>query len=188
MGDLVFVSGAPGSGKTTLARPLATELGLPLFGKDRIKEVLHDALSEAAAGPALASSPLGAAAMELLWALAADAPACVLEANFWPGMARVREQLLALSNPGALVEVYCACPPEEARRRYDRRAASQERHRVHGPYTADPRAVYSGPLALGAVVEVDTTGSVDVPEVADRVRRAFADATARQLCDRQVGG
>jgi predicted kinase len=37
---LVYVSGAPGSGKTSLAVPLAAELGYPLLSKDRIKEVL----------------------------------------------------------------------------------------------------------------------------------------------------
>jgi hypothetical protein len=41
---LVYVSGAPGSGKTSLAVPLAAELGYALLAKDRIKETLHDAL------------------------------------------------------------------------------------------------------------------------------------------------
>ena len=35
---LVYVSGAPGSGKTSLAVPLAAELGCILLAKDRIKE------------------------------------------------------------------------------------------------------------------------------------------------------
>ena len=43
-GKLVHVSGAPGSGKTTLKPvPLASELGWALLTKDRIKETLHDA-------------------------------------------------------------------------------------------------------------------------------------------------
>ena len=41
---LVYVPGAPGSGKTSLAVPLAAELGWALLTKDRIKETLHDAL------------------------------------------------------------------------------------------------------------------------------------------------
>ena len=80
---LVYVSGAPGSGKTSLAVPLAAELGYALLTKDRIKETLHDAFG--APEPDLAwSRGLGGAAMELLWALAADAPAVVIEANFRP--------------------------------------------------------------------------------------------------------
>ena len=64
----VFVSGAPGAGKTSLAVPLAAELGFALVSKDMIKETPHDALG--APEPGLAwSRALGAAAMELLWAL-----------------------------------------------------------------------------------------------------------------------
>jgi adenylylsulfate kinase-like enzyme len=80
---LVYVSGAPGSGKTSLAVPLAAELGWALLTKDRIKETLHDAL-EPPEPDREWSRRLGATAMELLWALAADAPAVVIEANFRP--------------------------------------------------------------------------------------------------------
>jgi predicted kinase len=41
---VVLVSGAPGAGKSTLAVPLAAELGFMLLRKDQIKEKLHDAL------------------------------------------------------------------------------------------------------------------------------------------------
>lgn len=41
---LVIVSGAPGSGKTTLARRLSGDPRLPLLSKDALKEVLADAM------------------------------------------------------------------------------------------------------------------------------------------------
>src|SRR4051812_24933063 len=41
---IVLVSGAPGAGKTTLARPLAAALGFALLSKDHIKETLRDAM------------------------------------------------------------------------------------------------------------------------------------------------
>jgi hypothetical protein len=53
---MVFVSGAPGAGKTSLALPLAAELGFALVCKDRLKETLHDALG--APAPDLAWSRL----------------------------------------------------------------------------------------------------------------------------------
>src|ERR1700761_910070 len=62
---VVFVSGAPGAGKSTLAVPLAAELGFPLVSKDQIKETLHDALGSPPADM-IWSQRLGAAAMELL--------------------------------------------------------------------------------------------------------------------------
>ena len=41
---LVYVAGAAGAGKTSLAVPLAAELGYSLVTKDMIKETLHDSL------------------------------------------------------------------------------------------------------------------------------------------------
>jgi hypothetical protein len=52
-----------------------------LIAKDRIKETLHDALGPAGHTDLAWSQQLGAASMELLWTLAVDAPAVVLEAK-----------------------------------------------------------------------------------------------------------
>ena len=185
---VVFVSGAPGSGKTTLARPLAAQLGFPLFAKDTIKESLHDTLgADEPHGPdgevtLRWSNRLGGASMELLWTLARDAPRCVLEANFRPAHAHQRERLRELTTGGRLVEVHCACPPDEAARRFDLRGAQPGRHPVHLWRTLPPesRAEYTGPLALGPVVEVDTTRAVDVARVAAAVRAVLAADPGRQ--------
>src|SRR6266508_4058354 len=55
---LLLVTGAPSSGKTTLAVPLARHLGLPLITKDTIKEALFDTLGT---GDHTWSTRLGAA-------------------------------------------------------------------------------------------------------------------------------
>ena len=164
---VVLVSGAPGSGKTSLAAPLAAELGFALLGKDRIKETLHDALG--VPEPDLAwSRRLGGAAMELLWALAADAPAVVLEANFRPRSAYERDRISALCPRP--VEVNCACPPELAARRYAERAATC--HPVHVVTSLPPEllAEYDRPVGVGDLITVDTAGPVDAAAVAARVR------------------
>jgi predicted kinase len=161
---LVLVSGVPGTGKSTVAVPLAAELGFALLGKDKIKETLHDALGDVAS-----SRQLGAAAMEVLWALAADAADVLLDANFWSGDERVRARILALSP--CPVEVYCTCPPGLAARRYQARAAT--RHPVHGGPDArlGPEVIARSarPVGLGQVITVDTSDQVDVPALAQAV-------------------
>jgi predicted kinase len=193
---LVLVSGPPAAGKTTLAVPLAAELGFALLAKDRIKETLHDALGFDA--DLAWSRRLGAATMELLWALAADAPAAVLEANFWSDHPLNGERVRALG--ARTVEVHCSCPIEECLRRYSARAAS--RHSVHvmdrepglaastaasGGATAPARPVLADeplaetfarsaqPMRLGPVITVDTTRPVDVVALAASVRQLLAE-------------
>lgn len=172
MGDsrrLVYVSGAPGSGKTSLAVPLAAELGYALLTKDRIKETLHDAFG--APPPGLAwSRRLGAAAMELLWALAADAPSVLIEANFRPYSQRERAKLAGLA--ARPVEVYCACPPELALQRYNTRIT----HPVHvvTSLQLEAMAEYDRPVGIGALVTVDTTAPVDVNAVASAIRDRYS--------------
>jgi predicted kinase len=182
--QVVFVSGAPGAGKSALAAPLAAELGFPLVSKDRIKETLHDALG-APPSSLIWSQRLGAAAMELLWTLAAAAPSVLVEANFRPHDPRQRARLAALdAHP---VEVYCRCPPGLAARRYDERAARC--HPVHVVTTLPPRirAEYDAPVRVGPVITVDTTTPVDIPAVATAVRTHLT-ANPKPLASRTVNG
>ena len=163
--QVVLVSGAPGAGKSTLAGPLAAELGFALLAKDRIKETLGDGVGELAW-----SQRLGAASRELLLALAADAPAVMLEANFWPGDERHERQLRKLD--ARAVEVHCACPLATAMRRYaerraTRHAAHAEAHRVVSP---EAWAKWASPVGLGELVSVDTSAPVDVVWLASEVR------------------
>jgi|SRR5215472_981651 len=167
--QVVLVTGAPGSGKTTLARPLAAELGFALLAKDQIKETLHDILGSCGADLAW-STRLGAAAMELLWALAADAPAVVLEANFWAGDERNLRRIRALSDRPVVVS--CMCPIAVAMDRYANRRVS--RHPVHaetmrnlGP---DYFARWNRPIGIGELIAVDTTLPVDARDLAVEVR------------------
>lgn len=169
MSRIVYVSGRPGSGKSSLAFPLAAQLGYSLVTKDLLKEALHDALHVPCNGEFdLAwSRRLGQASFALLWTLAAHAGDMVIEANFHPDLAY--EPLSGLGS--RMVEVHCACPAEVAHARYNARA----RHEVHrGTLPLASKDKYDRPVGVGPLITVDTTGPVDVPAVAAEVRRLHA--------------
>jgi predicted kinase len=158
----VLVTGPPASGKTTLARPLAQHLGLPLLGKDTIKEALFDTLGT---GDRAWSRRLGAAGYAVLLALAREVPAAVLDANFYPDHGP--GLLQACQRP---IEVFCRCPAAEIERRFTQRAPT--RHPGHVDHVLDDqlKAALDGGVGLlglgGPVLEVDTSGPVDVTAVA----------------------
>lgn len=169
----VVVAGLPASGKTTLARSLAAELGLPLISKDAIKEALFDALGT---GDLEWSQRLGKAAHLVMYGLARESRSAVFESHFWIGVAEV--DLVSLGRP--LIQVYCRCPTELAVERYRQRVSSPDRHPGHlDEHQTDAvikswREAEARPLALDApLVEVLTSEPVDIPAVASTVRRLW---------------
>lgn len=171
----VVVSGAPGAGKTTLARPLAEMLGFALISKDDIKEALYTALG-GAAGDVEFSRRMSAAAMEVLWSLAERCPQAVLEANFRTGSEYERERVRGLG--GGVVEVHCRLPLGEAARRFAERARGERTHPAHAlrEMTPEQMAKYAEPFGLGPVIEVDTATPVDAAAVARRIRELWGGA------------
>jgi len=177
MRRIVYVSGKLGAGKTSLAVPLAAELGYSLMIKDLVKETLHDALHVPGEGEIDRdwSLRLGAASFELLFALAAHADGMVIEANFHPHNDYERDKLRGLG--GSVVEVHCACPAEVAVARYNAR----QRHEVHTKgMTLTGMDKYDRPVGIGSLITVDTTAPVDIAAVAAEVRQLHGRTEARR--------
>ncbi len=164
----VVVAGPPGSGKTTLAGPLAAGLRLPLIAKDVIKEALMDVLGRPTSLDE--SRRLGRAAVMAMLSVAAASPGAVMDSAWLPYTLPLLRTL-----PGPLVEVRCVCPIEVARDRYQRR--SRYRHPGHLDALRPPQELWnewnSQPLGVGPVVTVDTASAVDIQALAAAVRASL---------------
>jgi predicted kinase len=154
--QIVLMSGLPAAGKSTLARALAARLEFALVSKDAVLSTLHGALGS----PANQLDRIGPAAWAVFWVQARQCPRVVLDSNIRPGSVEQRAQLLALD--GRIVEVACRCPPAVAQERYAHRAAAGPPGQRFTELTAERIAEYAGPIGLGALVDVDTSGPVDV--------------------------
>jgi predicted kinase len=159
---LIVVSGAPGTGKSTVAAALAADLRWPLLALDPLKEALADVLG---LGGEDWSDRVGDAAAEVVFRLAAAFPNAVAE-GWWRGARRERAQ----REFAGAIEVFCRCDPETAVRRMRDRHGSG-RHPIHRDVInpsildrAQALAATVAPLGLGtSLVEINTEqpGSAD---------------------------
>ncbi len=127
---LVLVSGAPATGKTTLATLLAQRLRLPLLAKDELKEVLYDTLG---APDPQASRRLASPAYEILWMVLGrllDAGVgAVVESNFYRGFSEPKLSPFIARTRAVLI--HCHTERDNAVRRYAERFKRGERHPAH---------------------------------------------------------
>ena len=168
---LIVVSGAPGTGKSTIAGALGTALRFPVLTLDPVKEALADVLG---LGDENWSNRVGDAAAEVVFRLASAFPDAIAE-GWWRGARRDR----ALAEFAGATEVFCRCDPRLASDRAVARIG-HGRHPIHrdviNPAMADRVGLLAAsvtPLALGAaLVEVDT-GTPDASERAVAAVRAL---------------
>jgi predicted kinase len=170
----VLVAGPPAVGKSTLAAPLAAELGLAVIARDSIKVALMEALGRP--GTVEESRTLGRAAVLAMLAIARSSPGAILDSTFYDYTIPLLRAL-----PGALVEIRCIAPREVVEARYVARSATRDPgfFDAHRPF-AELWDAHVSPLGVGPQIEVDTSRDVDVTEVAAQVRAlAAADPAQR---------
>ena len=174
---LIIISGPPGAGKSTLARPLARHLQLPLVAKDPIKEQLADAIGEPALG---LSSQLGLAAIKHLYSMADEliryGHGVVVESFFHRGLAEA--DLRPLISRSNAVLIHVRADDALLLSRFERRAEDPDRHPIHRD--ASRFADIKHYLAEGVAdmleldcphIVIDTTyGPIDAEEVAFMVQ------------------
>lgn len=179
----LVVSGAPGTGKTTLATLIAARLGWGLLSLDTIKEALADALGcEGEEG----SDRLGDIASDVLFGLAETFPTVVAE-GWWRRERRER----AVSAFSGWYEVSCTCAPELALRRMRDRLVTG-RHPVHRDAinpgilaSADQAMAVTAPLGCSSNQQtIDTAATIDL----DAVIRALAGDVEESSANPRRGG
>ena len=162
---MLVITGAPASGKTTVGRRLARELGLAYLSKDVFKEVLFDELGWQ---DRAWSKQVGGASMRLLYACADEllrvGQSVALESNFYPRWDTEPLQALMQWHACRVVQVLCVAPGTVLAERYKQRAFSGERHPGHVDRTSMDEIL---PILLGEpwpalplaapLVRVDTT-------------------------------
>jgi predicted kinase len=161
----VLVNGMPAAGKSSIARPLARSLDLPLISKDVIKDALLDSF---AVSDRAASIAAGRASIRIMYSLARDASAAVLDCNF--ERERARADLDTLGGP--IYEIYCRCPLGTVQQRFlDRQDDRHPGHRIPDVPAAlqEWASKYGEPLGVGPVLEVDTSRPVAIDEIIEWV-------------------
>ena len=172
-GTSVFVlaAGPPGSGKNAVARPLASELSLPLLAKDAVKDALIAALGSPTTVEQ--SRDFGRAAVMAMLIVARTSPGAVLDSTFHP---YTLPHLRAL--PGHLIEIRCVCPRDVVEARYRARSGTRARGYFDSERPAEElwNEHHLAPTGLAPLVKVDTTDEADAAAVACRVRALVAEA------------
>jgi predicted kinase len=127
---LILVTGAPASGKSTLARRLAAQFDALSVSKDEIKELLFDLLGT---GDAAWSRRLSSTSVALLFAFAqrllARSGALFLDTNLRREQAAALRPLLA--DGVKLAQILCVAELDLRRSRLLERARSGSRHAGH---------------------------------------------------------
>ena len=176
---LVVVTGAPASGKTSVAEELAQRMRVPVLSKDTFKERLYEVFGS---GDQL-EEPIEAAGLAILFSVVelqlASGVSVIAESNFDAETDVAPFVRLWQEHRPRLVQLHCTRPKEQLLERFAERIEEGKRHPGHGDEPEDVGEVRAkleagvwDPLDLpGELIEVDKSAEdFSYDELADRLR------------------
>jgi len=183
---LIIVSGAPSSGKTSIGRKIACELGLPFVFKDGIKEMLFDTLGWS---DREWTEQLNLATYAILFhfmeAQLQAGLSFVVESDFKPDEHTAKFKELEHKFKFNPVQVQCQASDQVLLKRYKERAKSGKRHPGHMDHAnledfkkALQEDTYE-PLALGGeilTVITDDFDKIDFPALLKTIKGEAREA------------
>lgn len=186
---LLIVTGHPATGKTTLARALAAELGLPLISKDDLKEAIFDSIGWRDRDW---SRQVGVAAIALMYIRAeaelAAGRSLIVESNFRSDLDTGRLRALRERAPFRPAQIRCVARGDVMAERYARRIVEGRRHPGHCEAldAADLARMQAmgeiEPVPIGGAlltVDTSTATAVETASVATWARAILSNAASR---------
>lgn len=185
MNRLIVVSGLPASGKSTVAKALASSLELPLFDKDTFLEALFEI------------TPVKDAQMRKDLSLRADGEfqdhatrsGSAVLASWWRhprspvNSGTPTEWLVGM--PGTHVEIHCICSPAVAAERFlcrKRQPGHLDSRWLKAELLASFKQQASfGPLGFARLVEVNTESELELTDLIRTVAQIFTKRDDRAM-------
>ena len=171
----ILVNGVPASGKSTVARAIATGLGVPLMTLDTVKEALF---SHFGIGDREHNRRLGRASYEMMFAAVSDWPdpaTLVIDAWFGFQPAEVLRRHLATAGIGRTAEIWCHAPGPVLAARYEARIGTRAAGHPGAEYVPELVALNerAGPIGCGACFDVDTTRTLQPEAITSWIKRTL---------------
>ena len=172
-----MVTGAPATGKTTIAEELADRLSVPFISKDTLKEALYETLGSSEE----LEDDIERGALAILFSVVesqlAAGVSVIAESNFDSSTDLAPFRRLEDRCTMQLVQIHVTRETEELLEAFARRAEGSSRHPGHGDSASDVEEVRErlergdwNALDLpGELIEHDTTGGRRVEELVERL-------------------
>lgn len=130
---LVIIQGGSATGKSTLAKRLATDLGIRFIAKDHFKEMLYDTLG--APTDRADSTVYGKAATMAFYSAARSfleaGRSLIIESAFAKGIAERDIDTLISGVDVLKLQIHCSASPVVRLERYESRIKDGSRHKAH---------------------------------------------------------